>query len=406
MRVALLSMLDPAGDAGDTPRAFLRVGGYSLARHQLGLALALGCERIVCIAAGHDPEIVALQHAAEDAGAMFHRVPGLHGVLALVSAHDEVIALGDGVLAWPELAITLLDAGGVVLVQPVEIGLIAGFERLDLNSTSASAMRVPGRLLDRMGDMPADIDVFATLQRVALQAGIPQRPLPEEALDGGRWTLVRTEAEAHAIEPTWIRLHTTAGGKASPAMWVAGWGVRRLGPALLHAGSSGTVVAIAASVLAALGLVLGWFGFVAVGLAFCAMAWIWFESAALLGRFERRSLRLARPNVAPVVVYAWAMDGVLLVLLALGQGQGQGAQGGQGLANAFAPLMLLGLARLVPPMLASRWAPWLKDRAVLALALMAAGFVGMLSLAIGGVAIGYLITGIVAVGRQNRLTQV
>ena len=333
---------------------------------------------------------------------MFHRVPGLHGVLALVSAHDEVIALGDGLLAWPELAITMLDAGGVVLTQPVEIGLLAGFERLDINSASASAMRVPGRLLDRMGDMPADIDVFATLQRVALQAGIPQRPLPQEALDGGRWTLVRTEAEAHAIEPTWIRLHTSAGGRGSPAMWVAGWGVRHLGPALLHAGSSGTVVAIAASVLAALGLVLGWFGFVAVGLAFCAMAWIWFESAALFGRFERRSLRLARPNIAPVVIYGWGMDGVLLVLLALGQAPAQ-AQGG---ANAFAPLMLLGLARLVPPMLASRWAPWMKDRTILASVLATAGFAGMLGVVIGGLAIGYLITGIVAVSRQNRLTQV
>ena len=63
LRVALLSMIEPAVP-GTAPRAFLRVGGVSIARQQLGLVLALAAERIVCLAAGMSAELVQLQHAA------------------------------------------------------------------------------------------------------------------------------------------------------------------------------------------------------------------------------------------------------------------------------------------------------------------------------------------------------
>ena len=158
MRVAFIFATEPTGHAGDAaslaalgqPRARLRIGGATLARHQLGMALALGCERVICVAPVLDAHLVSLQHVAEARAARFHVVTGARGLISLVSAADEVIALADGLLAWPDMAIPLLDAGVGVLVQPIEAGLAAGFERIDLNHASAGAMRVPGLLVERV----------------------------------------------------------------------------------------------------------------------------------------------------------------------------------------------------------------------------------------------------------------
>jgi hypothetical protein len=193
--------------------------------------------------------------------------------MGLVSAQDEVIALGDGVLAWPDLAHELL-ATPAVLVQPVEQGVAAGFERLDFNYASAGAMRFPGRLVERLGELPGDVETFACLQRIALQGGVPQRSVPDDVIAQGRWTLLHNEQEVQAVEPGWISHHLFEDGLRSPSEWLAGQAVRLAGPALLEAGSGGTVVAMAAGVLAALGMVAGGFGAITLGLMLVAAAWL------------------------------------------------------------------------------------------------------------------------------------
>ena len=65
MRVALLSTLEPSADDATTPRGLLRLGGRSIVHHQLATALALGCERVICLADGLPGEVIAIQHAAE-----------------------------------------------------------------------------------------------------------------------------------------------------------------------------------------------------------------------------------------------------------------------------------------------------------------------------------------------------
>ena len=57
-------------------------------------------------------------------------------------------------------------------------------------------------------------------------------------------------------------------------------------------------VAFVIASIVSLALVAGWFGYVGLGLMLCAMAAVWFESAALFGRFERRTLLLPRPRWA------------------------------------------------------------------------------------------------------------
>jgi len=402
LRVALLSLIAPAGtEAGapssGTPRGLLRLGGHTLARHQLAIALSLGCDRVIVVAPGGLDGLLPLQHAAETAGALFHRVTGAHGVMGLISAQDEVVALGDGLLAWPDLAHELLSTPAV-LVQPVEQGVVAGFERLDFNYASAGAMRFPGRLVERLAELPADVETFACLQRIALQGGVPQRSVPEDVIAQGRWNLLHNEAEIQAVEPGWIRDHLFEDGLRSPSEWLAGQVVRLAGPALLEAGSGGTVVALAAGVLAALGMVAGGFGALTLGLMLVAVSWLGFACASMFGRFERRSLRLPRPRVAPVTTYRWIADGVLLALLGL-------AHGDRGyVAGLFAPLMLLGLIRLVPVLLTGRKAAWMEDRALLALVLGALSLLGLLRSGVAVLAVALLLGGIIMAGRQNRLT--
>lgn len=391
-------MVEPAHAVGELPRACLRVGGVSLARHQLGLALALGCQRIVCLSAIYDAELGVLQQVAEAGGANFQRISGAAGLLGLVNAGDELVALGEAMLVWPELAIAQLNAGPVVLVQPIEAGLAAGFERMDINHASAGAMLIPGRVVARLAEFPADFDVFSTLQRLALQAGVPQRLLPPDAHEAGRWSLVRGEAEAHAVEMAWIRLHTQTAGAGTLALDIARRGVRAFGPALLHAGSSGTVVAIAGGVAQAFGLVLGWFGLVVPGLALFGAAWVLFLAASLFGRVERAALRLPRPHVAPVVIYGWVIDIGLALLMAWNMSPGSGRSF---MERSFAPMMLLGLTRMVARVMGQNSGHWIEDRLVLALVLAIAAIAGGFSLAIGALALAVLVAGTVITSRQN-----
>ena len=391
----------------------LRVGGMSLARHQLGLALALGAERVVCVAPVFDAGLIPLQHQAEAGGARFHVVPGARGLVSLISTADEVIALADGLLPWPALAMALLEAGQSVLVQPIEAGLSAGFERLDINHASAGAMRVPGHMVEKLAEMPADCDVFSALQRVALQARLPQRMLPAEVYESGRWSLVRSESEAHRVEESWIRLHTMPGGfgpggtgpeglgrvgAASPAGVLARHAVRRLGPALLHAGSNGVALAIAALVLALLGLVAGWFAYPATGFLLCAASWVLFVASALLGRIERDSLHLPATRIDREQAFGWVMDAILAALMA----GTIAAIPGQMLAwRLFAPVMLLGLARLVPTLARGEWGGWLRDRSVRGVLLGVAAMFGLAGPAIALLAVAYLGVGLSVAARPN-----
>lgn len=168
-------------ETGTAPRGALRVGGVSVALEQLVLVLSMGCERIFCLANRMTPEIAALQHEAERAGARFQLIPGPHGLLGQVTAMDEVIALADGLFASVSDAVALLEPGAAVLVQPAETGVEAGFERIDPTQASGGALRIPGRLVERLADLPHDCDAFSALLRIALQAGVAQRPLPPPA---------------------------------------------------------------------------------------------------------------------------------------------------------------------------------------------------------------------------------
>jgi hypothetical protein len=394
-------MLEPAAESSNQRRAFLRIGGMTVARQQLALVLALGCERVVCIAHGLSPELIELQHNAEAAGAQFHVIAGPRPLSGLVTATDELIVLADSLFASTSEASALLEQGQAVLVQPIEPGLAAGFERIDLNQAAAGAMRLPGRLVERLADLPPDCDAASALQRIALQAGVNPRAIPPLGQDGLFWTLVRSDNEAHALEPQWIRHRTADGAPLGPSRWLARLAVRRLGPALLHAGSTPFTLVIAAAAAALLALGAGWLGWTALGLAFCVLGWLLRESAALLARIDNdqgHALRVLESRAA----YGWLIDGIVVALAGWGSTLGPP----QPLHDRFFPvIMLVALLRILPRSLGPRAAAWLEDRAVLALGLAAAIVAGLGSEAIHVAAVIAALVGILLPGLTSRLTR-
>ncbi|WP_298189049.1 hypothetical protein [Novosphingobium sp.] len=346
-------------------RGLLPIGGRSILRHQLGLAMALGCSRIVVLAETLTNDLVALQHAAEAGGARFHVIASARALAPLVAAEDELLVLGEGLLAMPEDALRLLGDGPVVLTLPVETGLPLGFERIDINNAGAGAMLLPGKLIAALGDLPGDWNPGSALLRIASQARIIQRELPALLLDQGRWRLIRDEAEAHRAEPGWVRLHTAGAEVRSPGSWIAAGIVRMLGPALLHAGTRPYVIALGAVVMALLGTGAGWFGWTGAGFAMLAVAWLVHQVASLLARVERDSL-ISWSDGAPLDHLAdWVLDGMFITLCAW-RSEIPAVTGVPWGIAWFPPVVLFMLLRLLQRLRPGEaWIWWLGDRFVI-----------------------------------------
>ena len=358
---------DPASTAGSASPALLRVGGGLVVRHQLALALAAGCGRIICLCRAFVPEFAQLQRDAEQAGATFHVVSGTTGLSPLVTATDEVLAISEGLLPTPGDVLPLLAGSPAVLVQPADSGIAAGYERIDLNHAYAGMMLVPGRLVDRLMDLPVDVDPVSALLRLALQAGVAQRQVPDSILAGGHWLLLRTEAEAHAAEDRWMTRHTAV-GTGTPGDWLARQLVRRFGAALLH--ESGSIPAGrglgVALVLLALGL--GWLGFVASGLVLVAAGWVLLQAVERLGRLQRDALGQAARWPWVGALFAGGVDLALVALLTMAMPELPGQLPPE---RAFPAIMLIGLLRLLPRTQTARAARWCADRMVLIAVLVA-----------------------------------
>ncbi|QEA16754.1 hypothetical protein [Novosphingobium ginsenosidimutans] len=388
-------------ESGTAPRGALRVGGVSVALEQLVLVLAMRCERIFCLAGRMTPEIAALQHEAERAGARFQLIPGPRGLLGQVTATDEVIALADGLFASVGDAVALLEPGPTVLVQPAESGVEAGFERIDPSLASGGALRIPGRLVERLADLPHDCDAFSALLRIALQAGIAQRPLPPAGQGDGFWTLLANEEQAHALEPLWIRRRIRHVRPFSPTRGLARLLVRSFGPALLHAGSGSRFVISGAVVLLALALGIGSLGWPGPALGAVALAWLLGEATAVLRRIEADRVVPPGRNLSLRSLFDWSVDALLVTLIAWSVPAGPWLGP---LDRLFPPLMLLALLRIVPRVLSQAWTAWLEDRALLAILIGLGLLAGAGAPMVYGLAIALAACGILWPQGAGRLT--
>jgi hypothetical protein len=398
-------MLDTTGEPGGSLCAFLKIGAGTLAHKHFTLALASECSKIICISRGLTPELVSLQHEVERAGVRFHCVPGARALAALITAIDEVVVISDGLLAPHREAHDLLSQGQGVAVQPVEIGLAAGFERIDAKYAAAGLMRVPGRLFEQLSMLPDDCDVPSALTRIALQAGIAQRQLPVAAGAAARVRILRNQAEADTVEAEWFDLQLRGGTLVSqgPAMWVAHQVVRLTGPSMLHGRNGSNTFALGCLAICLLALVAGWFGLVTVALVGGGIASIAALGCGILRQVEQESLSLVSDRWHFPAGLRWLIDASLFAVLTWNL---PGYAGEAAWHRAFAPLMLLVVIRLVSPMFQSSWAAWLGDRLIFCLILAVSVAAGWLAFTISALAVCVGLFGLLWSKGRLRLTSV
>lgn len=367
MRVAVLSLIEAGGGDPAALRGYLPIGGRSVLRHQIGLALSLNAKRIVVMAEAISGELVAMQHVTEAGGAQFHVVPTVRALVPLIAPEDDVIVLADGLLAMPDALHDLVDSGPVVLTLPIEPALPLGFERIDLNNAFAGVMRFAGRIAAGLADLPPEWNPQSALLRLAIQGRIAQRSVPAALLDDGRWSLVRDEQEAQVAERRWLRLHTrlSGDGAITPGEHLAKMAVNRFGPALLHAGTRPSLLGLAAGVIGLLGGGAGWLGQLTVGFVLLGLAWLVAQVARLLGQVERASLLASGLAQRSVALFHLLIDGGFVTLAGWGSSLSAAPSIPVG-AAFFVPLVFMICTRLMPLALhAHRWTSWLSDRLVI-----------------------------------------
>lgn len=372
-------MTEPAVAGGTQPRAFLRVAGVTLARHQLVLAQALSCHRVICIGRSTQPEALALQHAAEDAGLQFHKVGSPQQMAGLVTAADDVFVFSEGLLADVSVAVSLLESGPGVLVQPVDAALAAGFERLDINNAAAGALRIPGRLVDQLHELAPDCEATSSLTRIALQSGIPIREVPAADRAANRWAMIRNEVDAHSFEGQWLRTRLGDARSLSPGEAIVRFGVRMFGPSLLNTGGSSTLLSVAALGLLAVAGGLAWFGAFAVSFIAAGLAWLIGRGSGVVRAAERDAVGINGPAITRAELLEWLIDVVFIgLMVATWRAQTLNSA----LAIVFAPFMLILLFHLVRRLFKGRPAALLGDRASLSVVLCLSTAMGALAPAI------------------------
>jgi hypothetical protein len=392
VRVALISMVERVAGEPASPtlalppgpaRAALAFGGRSIAARQLDFALAWGAERIVCLAAGLDPAVIELQHGAEGEGARFNLVNGARSMLGLVAADDELLVLADGLLPLSHRALEVLQQGRTVLLLEAEAGAAAGFERVDLNHAWAGALAVPGALVEKLGALPPDIEPVSALLRIALQARLPERLLPEAVLGNGGWSLVDRPDQLAQREATWLATQLPAASAFAPGGWLARKVVAASGPGLLRKGTRPAFVTSGGVVLALGGAIAAWQGWPAAGLLLAGLGWLVGEAGASLRAIARAGIRRKAGAEWPWQLAGWAIDAAFVAILAFA-GEGPLPE------RLFAPLVLLGLLRIAPRLAHGAPAAALGDRALLAVVLAVAAAAGGLAVTVQVLAIALL----------------
>jgi hypothetical protein len=356
----------------------LRLAGKTLARRQLDFALAAGCESVIVLGDGGSAEAIALRHAAEGAGARFQAIRDSQGLLGAVRADDELLALAPGLLPEAPAALEALK-GRAVLVLPAGPGVAAGFERIDLERAWAGALVVGGAQVERLSDLPADIEPASALVRIALQARVPEKRLPEGLLADGSWSV---PSDAAVTEPAWLKRHASTSRSFAPTEWLGQQALRPLASRLLAAPRAVEGLALAAVAVLAGAILAAWYGWSTVGFGLVPVGALLVDAVAGLaqlrdapfGRTKRRSLTGLLP---------WLIDATILACAVL-------SIEGSWLHRLFPPLVLLGTLHALRPATRSNWAILPGDRGLLAVLLAIAAAFGVVEPAIMLLALGLI----------------
>lgn len=345
MRIAVLSMLEPLAADGLMTRAGVRVNGEPVVEQQLALAIAAGAKRLLVLADRRTVGLDDLIEISREAGLDARIISDAPGLCAEVTAADELLVFGDALLTDPVLALPMLATAGIATL-PVEQGLAAGFERIDAETAWGGVLVVPGALAERLRQLPRDCDVASSLLRIALMAGVVTRGVDPAALGDMRWTIVRTNSDAQAIEKQRLRRSLAEAKGRAPGRALAGFAVSRLGSRLFEADRSPALVWWGALVPAAAAIALAAFSFHGAALFALALTWLMVRGAVILDAADRQGrIASALPDRKPDLALL-GIDLLLLVVLALALGAGADHIAGAGILPWFQATSFVAMARI------------------------------------------------------------
>lgn len=220
MRIALLTAMARL-PGSDQRRAFRRFLGRSVLSHQVDCAIELGCDSILCMVDGVGQDLIESQHRAEAAKVRFQTIADTRTLSSLVRADDELIVLSDGLLPDPDLIGESLGDRRALLSFPADPAVTRGFERIDANRAWAGVMTVRGDCVERLAQLPPDVEAASALMRIALQSGVRTVPLDPAVLSEGRWEVARDAHDQAEREQAWIGKHVVAASFAAPGRAIA-----------------------------------------------------------------------------------------------------------------------------------------------------------------------------------------
>ncbi|MGD9663626.1 MAG: hypothetical protein AB7U34_00220 [Novosphingobium sp.] len=402
MRVALLSIVRPSDCGSGGYRGFIEFAGRSVARRQLDLALALGCERIVFVTDYLHQPLLALQHICETAGARFNTVSGARAFSGLIKANDELLVLADSLVPLSDKARQRLDKGPCVLTLPCEEGIAAGFERIDLNSAWAGALFMPGHAVERLSDLPSDCDVPASLLRIALQVRVPEVSLGSNVLSDGDWLLLSSPAQAEKLEATWLRRHVPTSTGRAPGHAIAGWFLSTFAVSLARRSKAGVQMLWLAFALMLFAAGVGGWVWLPLGLVFIGLAYLALKVASGLAAVEAATGSGQPASSRWEMAETWLLDFVLSGLLAAGIFIPESGWAEAGLSALVLPAALRVLAGLAP----AEWRSLAEDRFTFSVILSAVAFGSILALAVHVLTLCALVAGLYFLARISQKQEI
>ena len=125
--------------------------------------------------------------------------------------------------------------------------------------------------------------------RVARQAGVPERALPEAELAEGRWMLLRTAEQGDAAERGWLRRRLPQVSAWRPTAWLVRALLRRFGAGITDRSNGGLYARMAAVLAIAGSLAAAWYSLPLAAFGLLAVAILGIELGDAIVQLKRPS---------------------------------------------------------------------------------------------------------------------
>ena len=376
MRTALLSTLELTEEGG--PCAYEMLGGKPLIAWQIDLMSSLGCDRILCLAHPGDEKIQEIRSLAEESDLVFQSVSGPLPLVGLISVDQELLVMADGLVVDSEALPDNFGSKRSVLTLPDDVGIAAGFERIDSEHAWGGLLLARGSIAAQLADMPADSDTVSLLLRLALQSGAQLTPVNPEVLRGGEWLLARDSAALEGREKALLDRSVEKSNWSAPSIALGQRIARALAPdglarGPLIASGIGTVTGLGALVLSYLDARAAALVTLGIG-AFALFTGI--SLANLKARLFGASMHMNRRIRVKLLI-----DAGLVAVLALPFSLAEAP------IALFLPVLFVFALRLVERLAPGRLSNSFGDRAVIALLLAVPAWFGMLEQTLAGLSL-------------------